>query len=97
MSIARPKRSTVRKVHSAGVGPDTCFDDFLLDFDAKKSGEPAHKIWIVANESCSSIKQYMLVNEVLRKEISQFQKLSVGGFVADVFPGAVKKAKFLLG
>jgi hypothetical protein len=84
------------EVHSARVRSDTCFDHLLLNFDAKKSCEPAHEVRIVADECGSSVKQDVLVDEILREEIRQFKEFSVRGFVADVFLGAVEKAKFLL-
>jgi hypothetical protein len=84
------------EVHPARVRPDTCFDHLLLNFNAKKSCEPAHEIRIVADERGSSVKQDVLVDEILREEIRQFKEFSVRGFVANVFLGAVEKAKLFL-
>jgi hypothetical protein len=84
------------EVHPARVRSDTCFDHLLLNFNAKKSCEPAHEVRIVANERGSSVKQDVLVDEVLREEIRQFEEFSVCGFVADVFLGAIEKAKLFL-
>jgi hypothetical protein len=84
------------EVHPARVRPDTCFDYLLLNFNAKKPCEPAHEVRIVADERGSSVKQDMLVDEILREEIRQFKEFSVRGFVADVFLGAIEKAKLFL-
>ena len=55
----------MRKVDAAGVGSDTCLDHLLLNFNAKKSSEPVHEVRIIANESCSPVKQHMLIDEIL--------------------------------
>jgi hypothetical protein len=86
----------MREVHSARVRSDTCFDHLFLNFNAKKSCEPAHEVGIVADERSSSVKQDVLVDEILREEIRQFEEFSVGGFVADVFLGTIEKAKLFL-
>jgi hypothetical protein len=86
----------MREVHPARVRSDTCFNHFFLNFNAKKSCEPAHEVRIVADERGSSVKQDVLVDEILREEICQFKEFSVRGFVADVFLGAIEKAKFFL-
>ena len=84
------------EVHPARVGSDTCFDHLLLNFNAKKSCEPAHEVRVVADERGSSVKQDVLVDEILREEIRQFEEFSVCGFVANVFLGAIEKAKLFL-
>jgi hypothetical protein len=86
----------MREVHPARVGSDTCFDHLLLNFDAKKSCEPAHEVRVATDERSCSIKQDVLVDEILREEIRQFEEFSVRGFVADVFLGAIEKAKLFL-
>lgn len=84
------------EVHPARVRPDTCFDHLLLNFNAKKSCEPAHEVRVVADERGSSVKQDVLVDEILREEIRQFKEFGVRGFVANVFLGAIEKAKLFL-
>ena len=86
----------MREVYPARVRSDTCFDHLFLNFNAKKSCEPAHEVRIVADERRSSVEQDVLVDEILREEIRQLEEFSVRGFVADVFLGAIEKAKLFL-
>ena len=84
------------EVLPARVRSDTCFDHLLLNFNAKKSCEPTHEVRIVADERGSSVKQDVLVDEILREEIRQFEEFGVRGLVADVFLSAIEKAQLFL-
>ena len=96
MSITGPKSSAVGKINSTRVRPCTSLNHSILFFDVEKTPEEGHEILIASDKGHHSIRQGVLINQVLRIEVAKFEEFCVARAIIDVFLCSVEEPKLLL-
>ncbi len=96
MTVAGAESSAMRKVDTPRVWTCTGFDDFLLLLNVEEALEPTHEVWVTTNEGANSVSEGVLVNEVLRVQIYEFEEFGVAGTIANLLLCTIKEGKFFL-
>lgn len=64
-----------------------------MAFKSDERLEPIHEIQIAANETANAEDKDIFVDEILRKEVTEFEKLIHGLLVADVLLDTIEESK----